>query len=144
MIKLSPADRVELQDVMLNYAAAVDERDRQRYSACFAADVEVFNFGDTVYRTREAWVDYVWNALNQYSATQHLLGPQLVTAVHRGASPDVELANTRSDVQALHVLADGTSRFTLWATYLTDMACIEGQWLIVRHELRVKASASAP
>ena len=34
-------DRIELQDVMLSYAAAVDERDRERYGACFTDDVEV-------------------------------------------------------------------------------------------------------
>ena len=38
-------DREALQDLMLTYAAAVDERDRQRYAGCFAEDVEVVGFG---------------------------------------------------------------------------------------------------
>ena len=69
-------DRIELQDVMLQYAAAVDERDVDRYKSCFRDDVEVVGFGTQTYRGRDAWVDYVWSALDKYQATQHLLGPQ--------------------------------------------------------------------
>ena len=73
------ADRIELQDLMLNYAAGVDERDIERYRACFTQDVEVVNFGTQTYHSCDEWVSYVWSALEQYSATQHLLGPQLAT-----------------------------------------------------------------
>ena len=123
-------DRIELQDVMLNYASAIDERDLERYTTCFSDDVEVVGFGTQTYHRRSAWVDYVWNALERYSATQHLLGPQFATI-------DGEEAHTRSDVQALHFLADGSGRFTLWATYKTTMRRIDGRWLISRHELVV-------
>jgi hypothetical protein len=126
-------DRIELQDLMLNYAAGVDERDWQRYSACFAEDVEVVNFGTGIYRGRNTWVDYVWSALEKFQATQHMLGPQFATI-------DGDHARTRCDVQALHILADGGDRFTLWATYHTDMRRIDGCWLISRHELQVCAT----
>ena len=128
-------DRIELQDLMLNYAAGVDERDRPRYSACFAEDVEVFNFGTGTYRGRDSWVEYVWSALQKYSASQHLLGPQLATI-------DGDHARTRCDFQALHVLADDSSRVILWGTYHTDMHRSDGRWLISRHELQVRATST--
>ena len=125
-------DRIALQDVMLNYAAAVDERDYDRYKACFAATVEVVNFGEEIIRGREAWLEYVWGELKKYSATQHLLGPQY--AVIKG-----DHARTRSDVQALHFTeAEKAQRITLWATYHTNMQRIDGSWKIVRHELAVR------
>lgn len=129
-------DRIALQDLMLNYAAAVDERDFERYKACFAEDVEVVNFGTRTYLGRDDWLDYVWQALKKYSASQHMLGPQLATI-------EGDLARTRSDVQALHFLAgEDAGRLTLWATYKTDMRRIEGRWQITRHELVVCGSSA--
>ena len=123
-------DRIELQDVMLHYAAAVDERDLERYKACFADDVEAVGFGNQTYHGCDAWLDYVWNALKKYSASQHLLGPQFATI-------EGDEAHTRSAGQALHFLADGSARFTLWGTYHTTMRRIDGHWRISRHELVV-------
>ena len=40
------ADRIALQDVMLRYAAGVDERDFDLYSSCFIEDVEILDFGE--------------------------------------------------------------------------------------------------
>lgn len=123
-------DRIELQDVMLNYAAAVDERDSERYKACFANNVEVVGFGPETVRGRDTWVSQVWSALENYSGTQHLLGPQFATI-------EGDTAQTRSNVQALHFLADGSARFTLWGTYHTTLQRVDGRWLISRHELVV-------
>ena len=128
-------DRIELQDVMLNYATAVDERDIERYNACFSDDVEVVGFGPEIYYSRDSWVSHVWSVLKNYSATQHLLGPQSATIAG-------DTAQTRCAVQALHVVADGSERFTLWATYHTTLHRIEGRWLIRRHELVVSASST--
>lgn len=129
-------DRIALQDVMLNYAAAVDERDFARYKACFADNVEVVNFGEEIFRGRDTWCKYVWGELEKYSATQHLLGPQ--HAIIEG-----DKARTRSDVQALHFIqGDPPQRLTLWATYHTDMQRIDGDWKIVRHELAVRGMHS--
>lgn len=74
------ADRIALQDVMLRYAAGVDERDFALYAGCFAEEVEVVGFGPQPFRGREEWVAYVRMALEQYGATQHMLGPQLAAA----------------------------------------------------------------
>ena len=128
-------DHMALQDVMLNYAAAVDLRDIERYKACFTDDVEVVGFGTQTYHGLDAWVDYVWGALKQYSATQHLLG-SLSAHFEDGE------AHTRCDVQALHFLADGDTRFTVWATYNTTMRQVENHWKISRHELTVCGSST--
>lgn len=126
-------DRIELQDVMLSYAAGVDERDRERYADCFCDNVEVVGFGTQTFRSRDAWVNYVWRALENYSATQHLLGPQFATI-------NGDDAHTRSDVQAVHFLLDDNARFTLWATYKTIMRRNKNRWQISRHELVVRGT----
>ena len=127
------ADRLALQDLLARYAAAVDDRDRETYRDCFTADVEVVGFGAGPMHGREAWLDYVWDALQRYSTTQHLLGQQL-------ASVDGDRASARTEVQALHVLADGDAKFTLWATYLSEMTRTDEGWKIARHELLVRAT----
>jgi uncharacterized protein (TIGR02246 family) len=135
MTRDDTSDRIELQDVMLNYAAAVDERDLERYKACFSDDVEVVGFGTQTFHGRDAWVSYVWSALEKYQATQHLLRPQFATI-------DGDTAHTRSDVQAVHFLADGSARFTLWATYHTTMKRMQGRWQISRHALSVYGTST--
>ncbi len=123
------ADRIALQDVMLKYAAGVDERDFALYRSCFADDVEVVGFGEQTIRGGDNWLAFVKEALQQYGATQHMLGPQL-------AAVDGDTAHARTDVQALHYLKDREdTTLTLWATYKSDMRRIAGEWKITRHEL---------
>ena len=122
-------DRIALQDVMLSYAAGVDERDFDLYRSCFADDVEVFGFGEETVHGAEAWLAYVKNALERFGPTQHMLGPQLATV-------NGDNARCRTDVQALHYLKEPEGGIlTLWATYKSDMRRIDGRWRIVRHEL---------
>lgn len=125
----SIADRFALQDLMLNYTSGVDERDFERYRACFADDVEVVDFTPKPIVGADAWLSYVEAALERYSATQHLLGLQRATI-------DGDRAHARTDVQAQHFLKEpkgGT--LTLWATYETDFVRHERQWKIKRHRL---------
>ena len=70
-------DRRQLQDVMLSYAAAVDDRDMSRYRACFADDVEIVGFGDAIVKGADTWTVSVESQLEAFSATQHLMSPQL-------------------------------------------------------------------
>ncbi len=125
-------DRRQLQDVMLSYAAAVDDRDMSRYRACFADDVEIVGFGDAIVKGADIWTASVESQLEAFSATQHLMSPQLATV-------SGDTASTRTDVQALHVLkdADGAT-FTLWGTYLTDFVRSPEGWKIARHELVIR------
>lgn len=132
------SDRQALQDVMLNYAAAVDERDIERYRACFAEDVEIVGFGENAIVGRDKWVEHVWGELEKYPFTQHLLAPMF-------AEVNGDIAHTRSDVQALHGLPPAEQgspeRFTLWATYHTTMYKKNGNWKIQRHELQVRGTS---
>ena len=58
-----------------------------------------------------------------------MLGPQYAE-IHG------DRARTRSDVQALHYMADAPQRtLTLWATYETEMTRTADGWKISRHRL---------
>ena len=123
------ADRIAIQDVMSNYAAGVDERDLGRYRRCFADDVVIVGFGEGITEGADQWVSDVIGKLEVFGATQHMLGP--VYAEIAGDHADV-----RTDVQALHYMAnDPETTLTLWATYVTEMKRIDGNWKISRHEL---------
>ena len=127
-------DRRQLQDVMLSYAAAVDDRDLARYRACFEEDAEIVGFGEETVTGADAWTASVESQLDAFSSTQHLMSPQL-------ASITGDTATARTDVQALHVLKDGNgAMFTLWATYLTDFVRKEDGWKISRHELVIRGT----
>lgn len=127
-------DRRQLQDVMLSYAAAVDDRDMARYRACFAEDAEIIGFGEETVTGADAWTASVESQLDAFSSTQHLMSPQL-------AAITGDTASARTDVQALHVLKDGNgAMFTLWATYLTDFVRNDDGWKISRHELVIRGT----
>ena len=127
-------DRRQLQDVMLSYAAAVDDRDMARYRACFAEDAEIIGFGEETVTGADAWTASVESQLDAFSSTQHLMSPQL-------AAITGDTASARTDVQALHVLRDGNgAMFTLWATYLTDFVRNDDGWKISRHELVIRGT----
>ena len=127
-------DRRQLQDVMLSYAAAVDDRNMARYRACFADDVEIVGFGEATITGADAWTASVETQLEAFSATQNLMSPQLATV-------SGDTASSRTDVQALHVLKDGDgAMFTLWATYLTNFIRTANGWKIARHELVIRAT----
>lgn len=123
------ADRIALMDVMLKYAKGVDERDMALYRSVFADDVRIVGFAREEICGAGAWMAFVENALAQYGATQHMLGPQL-------AAVNGNSAHCRTDVQALHYMKDKPdTTLTLWATYESDMQRIGGEWKIVRHQL---------
>lgn len=125
----SVADRIACQDVMLRYAAGVDNRDFDMYRSCFADDVVVTGFGEETVNGCDAWVEYVKDALERFGPTQHMLGPQLATI-------DGDNATCRTDVQAHHYMKDAeTTTLTLWATYEQEMQRINGDWKIKRHHL---------
>jgi ketosteroid isomerase-like protein len=131
-------DRQRIQDLMLAYAAAVDDNDMAAYRECFDDNVEIVGFGESVIHGADQWVASVSNQLDAFTATQHLLSPPLATVAG-------DRASARTDVQALHFLktpAGGT--FTLWATYLTDFIQTQNTWKIARHELLVRGTHQHP
>ena len=131
-------DRQRIQDLMLAYAAAVDDNDMTAYRDCFDDDVEIVGFGESSVHGADNWVASVSGQLEAFSGTQHLLSPPLATVAG-------DRASARTDVQALHFLktpAGGT--FTLWATYLTDFVQTQDKWTIARHELVVRGTQQQP
>lgn len=131
------SDRRAAEDVIVRYAASVDERDFDTYRACFVPEVELHGFGAEVVHGIDAWMDFVHKALEPYEATQHMLGPPY--AEIRG-----EEALLRADVQAQHFLRSPKGRiFTLWATYRSQLVRSNDAWLIARHELVTRATRSS-
>ena len=129
MSETETADRIALMDVMLRYAAGIDDGDMDMYADCFADDVVVHPSAGEAIRGRDNWLAYVRQRLLAYGATQHMLGPQL--AIITGDS-----AECRTDVQATHFYKDDMTRtMTLWATYRTSMQRIGQRWKIKAHRL---------
>ncbi|MEM7019981.1 MAG: nuclear transport factor 2 family protein [Pseudomonadota bacterium] len=122
-------ERIAVQDVMLRYAAGVDDRDLELYRSCFADDVLIVGFDKEDHVGGDNWTAIVKEKLKPFGATQHMLAPQLATINGNKAS-------ARTDVQALHYMADKPdTTLTLWATYKTELEKIDGEWKITRHEL---------
>jgi 3-phenylpropionate/cinnamic acid dioxygenase small subunit len=122
-------DRLAIQDVMTRYAAGVDDRDFEQYRGCFADDVEIVGFGGDPVIGADRWTEDVKGKLAVFGQTQHMLGPQLV-------SIEGDMASARTDVQALHYMADDPeTTLILWATYFTDLKREATGWKIARHEL---------
>ena len=131
-------DRQCIQDLMLSYAAAVDDNDMAAYRDCFDDNVEIVGFGESVIHGADQWVASVSSQLDAFTATQHLLSPPLATVAG-------DRASARTDVQALHFLKPPAGRtFTLWATYLTDFIQTQDTWKIARHELVVRGTHQHP
>jgi len=128
MIELT-ADRFAIQDVMLSYAAGVDDRDMALYRSCFADDAEIVGFSGGTVIGADIWAETVEGKLAAFNETQHHMSPVLAT-IHG------DRATARTDVQALHYLKDKPgATMTLWATYLTELARTPDGWKITRHEL---------
>lgn len=122
-------DRAAIQDVMLKYVSAVDDRDFDRYRSCFTSDVEIIGFAPEVLRGTAAVIDFVKPAMAPFGASQHLIGPSLITI-------DGDAAHARTEVQATQCFKEPEGRtLTLWASYETDFVRVGGEWKIKKHLL---------
>jgi uncharacterized protein (TIGR02246 family) len=133
-------DRQAVADVMTRYAAAIDETDMTSFAELFLDDVEVVGFAGEPLSGAASWIGFVERTLDGFTATQHMLGPQL-------AEIDGDTANARTDLQAIHVLKQPKGEvFTLWGTYKTRMKKQpdSGAWKIARHELVVRGTDNPP
>ena len=123
------SERHELMDVMAKYAAGLDDQDFDLYRSCFDENVEVYGFTETPIHGAENWFAFVKQKLAGYTATQHMLGPQL-------ARISGDSAHCRTDVQAIRFLRDlEATAVILWATYETDMQRVNGDWKIKNHRI---------
>jgi len=131
-------DRIAVQDVMLRYAATVDEKDYDGYRALFVEDVKVVGMGALEMNGMETFYPWWKEAIDKYDATQHMLSPTYATISE-------DLAKTRTDVQATHYpKGDSVTTITLWATYHTDMRRVDNEWKICRHELVSRGMQKLP
>lgn len=127
-------DRIELQDVMLKYAAGIDERHDQLLLSCFADDLVAPGFRQQAIKGVDAWMSFLREELEPFKSTQHMLGPVLATI-------EGDTARTRTDLQAMHVYKEPKGQIMLvWGNYNTGMVRRDGRWLIQRHELAIKKS----
>ncbi len=123
------ADRTAIMDVMIRYGTSVDAREMDRYRSCFTDDVTVVGYGAESMNGADAYLAYVIAALENFTGTQHLMGNQVVDL-------NGDFASVRTEVQATHFPKDDPDAvMTLWATYVDDMARVDGEWRIRRHEL---------
>lgn len=126
-------DRHAVQDVIVRYAACLDDRDFESYRRCFTDDVELEGFRREPVHGLEAWMSFVAHALESYRATQHMLGVPLIEI-------DGDSARMRTDLQASHFPADPKGRtFTLWATYESSLVRTQARWRIRHHRLVPRA-----
>jgi ketosteroid isomerase-like protein len=128
------ADRLAVSDVIVRYAACIDDRDFDAYRSCFGRDVELHGFAADPIRGVDAWLKFVGKALEGFAATQHLLGPPAVTV-------SGDTASLRADVQAQHFFTEPRGRIlTLWGTYRSELVRGAGGWHIERHQLDTRAT----
>ena len=123
------ADRLAVGDVIIKYATSVDARDMQRYASCFVEDIVVTGFSGGEMHGLGPYVEWVVQALERFSHTQHLIGNQEIVVTG-------DSAHMRSYVQATHVLADDdTVLVILWAVYDDHLVRTPEGWKITKHHL---------
>jgi len=126
-------EKLEAQELIVRYAACLDERDFDTYRGCFVPEVELHGFGPEVIRGYEAWLAFVEKALAPFEATQHMLGPALVEV--NGAE-----ARLRAELQAQHFFREPPGRIlSLWGTYRSELVRHDGAWKFRRHALETRA-----
>jgi hypothetical protein len=129
-------DRIEIQDVMLKYAEGIDEQHEQLLRSCFAEDLLAPGFREQAIMGIDAWMSFLHEELEPFRITQHMLGPVFATI-------DGDTAQTRTDLQAMHVFKQPKGQILLlWGTYHTGMVRRDGSWLIQHHELAIKKSTT--
>lgn len=127
-------DRHAIQDVIVTYAASVDDQDFAAYRACFTDDIELEGFAREPVKGAEAWMAFVVDALSPWRATQHMLGVPKIEI-------EGDTASMRTDVQACHFPKDAEAKaFILWATYESKLVRTESGWRIRHHRLVPRAT----
>jgi hypothetical protein len=77
------ADRVDIVELMNQYAAGMDLLDVELYQRCFTDPLEI-DFGSwdeeaVKQMSIQEWVDYVWDKIQGLDATQHIMTNHHVT-----------------------------------------------------------------
>lgn len=133
---LTEMERFEIIEMMNKYAIGIDTKDYSLFRSIFLDDVKVKVIfdpnwrekGEISFNSKEDWVAYVKESIDQYRATQHMLGNPMI-------SFDGEIAVVRTDLQATHYYIDNPEAKTvLWGFYETHMVK-DQNWKIIKHIL---------
>ena len=133
---LTEMDRFEIIETMNKYAIGIDTKDYSLFRSIFLDDVKVKVIfdpnwreeGEVSFNSKEDWVAYVKESIDQYRATQHMLGNPMI-------SFDGEIAVVRTDLQATHYYIDNPEvKTVLWGFYETHMVK-DQNWKIIKHIL---------
>src|SRR3954453_19813862 len=79
------ADRAEIHDVMMRYAAAVDRRDWDMLRDCFVPDLKVLGWGD--FKNRDELLEFI-KGVAIFHTTMHMMGNQFIELEGDTASMD--------------------------------------------------------
>lgn len=71
------ADRAQIGDVIMRYAAAVDRRDWELLESCFSPDVKVVGWRDRDFADRGELLDYI-QGVSHFHTTMHMMGNQFI------------------------------------------------------------------
>ena len=133
---LTEMDRFKIIEIMNKYAIGIDTKDYSLFRSIFLDDVKVKVIfdpnwreeGEVSFNSKEDWVAYVKESIDQYRATQHMLGNPMI-------SFDGEIAVVRTDLQATHYYIDNPEvKTVLWGFYETHMVK-DQNWKIIKHIL---------
>ncbi len=129
-------DRVELEDVMNRYAAAIDLRDWARLRTVFAdgeieADFTSMGVKQVFRGPAEEWVERVRQSIVGFDATQHFFA-------NHAAEIDGDRAVDTRYMQARHKLGD--AHYTIGGHYTSRMVRTAAGWRIAGYRLSVTFS----
>lgn len=125
------SDRLQIADVLIRYATALDNRDWALLGECFTPD-GVTDYGELggINQGLEAILAVV-RSLEGFDTTQHLIG-------NITAELDGDRATSTCYLQAQHVIAgDDGGRFAIGGTYRDQLIRTEAGWRIAHRTLAV-------
>lgn len=132
-------DEAQIKQLAINYALATDMIGRGKraeglalYRQTFTPDAPIQAGSSPTLIGPEAWEEYVYNALKNFSATQHLLGTQNVT-LPNGGNPKTGQAS--SYLHATHEYSPGGNILVVLGTYYDDVVRTKDGWRISKRTL---------
>ena len=123
-------DRLAIQDVLVRYGMALDDRDWERLSTCFLPDA-VADYGGPDDQVGYPKIEETCRAaLGRLDGSQHFISNFEITV-------DGDTARSRCYLMAQHVRnsAEGGPHFTVAGTYRDELVRTSDGWRIRRREL---------
>ena len=133
------ADRLAIQDLLVRYATALDNRDWVLLGSVFTPEAQVQYPGSPHLDGFVAARDFCDRALSRFRVTQHLLGNYDIRV-------NGDTAAATCSLQAIHVHPDeaGGGIYTLWGTYTDRLARTSEGWRITERTLTSSHTAASP